>query len=644
MTIAKSINKTLDISVEDVRIDLTATIKSYDLTDTQFIFEIKSSNGTTVNLTGSTAKYIVEYAHNSQTYAIQGDVNIIGTDTLSFNLPEDLKGYSGTVLIGIYVKLTDGTKIDIKDIAVRIEPSIMDKGIDFTAKTYFEDFETVKAEVISEGEKVKTQISAVVSDVNGYADSQKQAIHNIVNDVQSTGETAKADINATLPTLKSQVSQLSESIMEISDGIGYSEIYGNNRCENSKVVIGKTILSDGSIGDNPSYALTDFMYVGDLDSVIVGYWSDENRSLVPQGTYYTTYDKDKKLIGTRMVSSKTGTDVTNAKYIRCVMNPAYTSIWMCVDSNYYPTKFTAYVEPIKEYGSVIEERIDKKYKETKVVVTVGTNKDYANLRECFEAIEGFATSDKHYKVMIDEGIYDISSLFTSSEKSASGFRGLYIPDFVYLEGVGAKENTVLKWENSDYNENISTLNMRNSCGLKNITIMARKLRYCIHDDEQTRLPNGTTKRSDQIFENVDFYHYDGRFTYCFGSGQKGNADWKFINCTFNGDDNMASFIQHNNVSVNQASYLTFDNCRFNCGKTHGRACVQFASMTNDTSALTYVAMRGCKVNGKILLNENSTSTYGAGIVYKVTGFANVVDSVDIVSTDGHDYSANVDLI
>lgn len=179
MTIAKSITKTLDISVEDVRIDLTATIRSYDLTDTQFIFEIKSSNGMTVNLTGSTAMYIVEYVHNSQTYAIQGDVNIIGTDTLSFNLPEDLKGYNGTVLIGIYVKLTDGTKIDIKDIAVRIEPSIMDKDIDFSAKTYFKDFESVKAEVILEGEKAKTQIKQVLPSVQAEISEIKTEIENI---------------------------------------------------------------------------------------------------------------------------------------------------------------------------------------------------------------------------------------------------------------------------------------------------------------------------------------------------------------------------------------------------------------------------------------------------------------------------------
>lgn len=165
MTLAKAITKTLDVDVEDVRIDLTATIKSYDLTDTKFIFDIQSSNGLTIDLSGSTAMYIVEYVHNSQTHAIQGDITVVNSTKISFNLPEDLKGYKGTVLIGIYVKLTDGTKIDIKDIAVRIEPSIMDKDIDFSAKTYFKDFESVKAEVVLEGEKAKKAIKAVLPSV-----------------------------------------------------------------------------------------------------------------------------------------------------------------------------------------------------------------------------------------------------------------------------------------------------------------------------------------------------------------------------------------------------------------------------------------------------------------------------------------------
>lgn len=182
MTLAKAITKTLDIDVEDVRIDLTATIKSYDLTDTKFIFDIQSSNGLTIDLTGSTAIYIVEYVHDSQTYAIQGDITVVNSTKISFNLPEDLKGYKGTVLIGLYVRLTDGTKIDIKDIAVRIEPSIMDKDIDFSAKTYFKDFESIKAEVILEGEKAKNQINAVLPTIQAQVselDRQIKALPQI---------------------------------------------------------------------------------------------------------------------------------------------------------------------------------------------------------------------------------------------------------------------------------------------------------------------------------------------------------------------------------------------------------------------------------------------------------------------------------
>lgn len=182
MTLAKAITKTLDIDVEDVRIDLTATIKSYDLTDTKFIFDIQSSDGLTIDLTGSTAMYIVEYVHDSQTYAIQGDITVVNSTKISFNLPEDLKGYKGTVLIGLYVRLTDGTKIDIKDIAVRIEPSIMDKDIDFSAKTYFKDFESIKAEVILEGEKAKNQINAVLPTIQAQVselDRQIKALPQI---------------------------------------------------------------------------------------------------------------------------------------------------------------------------------------------------------------------------------------------------------------------------------------------------------------------------------------------------------------------------------------------------------------------------------------------------------------------------------
>lgn len=181
-TLAKMVTKTLDVGVKDTKIDLSATIKSYDLTDTKFIFNIISNQGLNIDLMGSTATYVVEYVHNSQNYALQGNVDIIDSTTIAFSLPEDLKGYNGNALIGLYVQMADGTKIDLKDIVVKIEPSIMDKGIDFTAKTYFEDFETVKAEVILAGENAKNQINAVLPTIQSQVselDRQIKALPQI---------------------------------------------------------------------------------------------------------------------------------------------------------------------------------------------------------------------------------------------------------------------------------------------------------------------------------------------------------------------------------------------------------------------------------------------------------------------------------
>lgn len=161
-TLAKMVTKTLDVGVSNTTIDLSATIKSFDVLDTKFIFGITSNQGLAINLSGATVKYIVEYYVEGKTYAIEGNCLVVDINTISFNLPDQLRGYNGKALIGIYATLTDGTKIDLKDIVVKIEPSIMDKGIDFTAKTYFEDFETVKAEVISAGENAKNQINAVL--------------------------------------------------------------------------------------------------------------------------------------------------------------------------------------------------------------------------------------------------------------------------------------------------------------------------------------------------------------------------------------------------------------------------------------------------------------------------------------------------
>lgn len=164
-TLAKMVTKTLDVGVSNTTIDLSATIKSFDVLDTKFIFGITSNQGLAINLSGATVKYIVEYYVEGKIYAIEGNCLVVDINTISFNLPDQLRGYNGKALIGIYATLTDGTKIDIKNIVVNIEPSLMDKGTDFKARYYFESFDNVLASVKDAGNKAISQINTVLPGV-----------------------------------------------------------------------------------------------------------------------------------------------------------------------------------------------------------------------------------------------------------------------------------------------------------------------------------------------------------------------------------------------------------------------------------------------------------------------------------------------
>lgn len=164
-TLAKMVTKTLDVGVSNTTIDLSATIKSFDVLDTKFIFGITSNQGLAINLSGATVKYIVEYYVEGKSYAIEGNCLVVDINTISFNLPDQLRGYNGKALIGIYATLTDGTKIDIKNIVVNIEPSLMDKGTDFKARYYFESFDNVLASVKDAGNKAISQINTVLPGV-----------------------------------------------------------------------------------------------------------------------------------------------------------------------------------------------------------------------------------------------------------------------------------------------------------------------------------------------------------------------------------------------------------------------------------------------------------------------------------------------
>lgn len=232
-TLAKMVTKTLDVGVSNTTIDLSATIKSFDVLDTKFIFGITSNQGLAINLSGATVKYIVEYYVEGKTYAIEGNCLVVDINTISFNLPDQLRGYNGKALIGIYATLTDGTKIDIKNIVVNIEPSLMDKGTDFKARYYFESFDNVLASVKDAGNKAISQINTVLPTVQSKV----------------------AEIDRQIKSLPS-IPDLYVAYADDANGNGFS------KTDNSKLFKGYSVRNSTS----PS----DYRWERNADSLIIG--------------------------------------------------------------------------------------------------------------------------------------------------------------------------------------------------------------------------------------------------------------------------------------------------------------------------------------------------------------------------------------
>lgn len=309
-TLAKMVTKTLDVGVSNTTIDLSATIKSFDVLDTKFIFGITSNQGLAINLSGATVKYIVEYYVEGKTYAIEGNCLVVDINTISFNLPDQLRGYNGKALIGIYATLTDGTKIDIKNIVVNIEPSLMDKGTDFKARYYFESFDNVLASVKEAGNKAISQINTVLPGVQ----SKVAEIDRQIKSLPPIPDLYVAYANSADGTVDFTKTKPKENLLVLKNKI-----------------VGKYVTNDGKLVNSTNYTTSDYINVAASKTYQIYY--ENNISISGKSGQhwlgYVFYDNNKNYIDKSYATlywddvysgltrtNKTVNVPTNATYIR----------------------------------------------------------------------------------------------------------------------------------------------------------------------------------------------------------------------------------------------------------------------------------------------------------------------------------------
>lgn len=231
------------------------------------------------------------------------------------------------------------------------------------------------------------------------------------------------------------------------------------------------------------------------------------------------------------------------------------------------------------------------YKRQPHVVTVGSDgkRMFESVRE---AMDSFNDNNAYntYEVWIYPGTYNIMEDFTDTEIRETGFKGLWVKNGVTLIGIGHREQIILHAEldPDDYDRdtirnNISTLNMSGNCGLQNLTVTNRYLRYAVHDDHMS----GFHQEQTRIVENCKFESLDaasgGIGQAAYGAGGHNNKKLIIRNCDLgqrliihntqlmtvsmtaiveNSTAKQVTLTDNNNTGFTAKTRVEFNNCNF----------------------------------------------------------------------------------
>lgn len=238
MTYFKIVRKTLEISgsSRNISIDLRAEVFSYDKNVNKFLFELTSKEAE-IDLTGATVRTLLTYVGNDGKKGIiedNGGIESYTTNQIFYMLPEELRGYEGTVVMGLYVDLPTGESIDIQNVQFKMLKSSIDDGAGVAGMVYFKSFEDwlikVKEKALLEIDNIDLESDRVTN----YADKKiKEYDDKFVQSDQKMNE------------LQQSQTELSDQLTETNKKIEEADVYRKdevfNKSESSANVVDQVI-------------------------------------------------------------------------------------------------------------------------------------------------------------------------------------------------------------------------------------------------------------------------------------------------------------------------------------------------------------------------------------------------------------------
>ena len=363
----------------------------------------------------------------------------------------------------------------------------------------------------------------------------------------------------------------------------------------------------------------------ELESEIAPKDNDFDFSIVDENDYEILRCTDGH-IETKNFNSKKSPTVEGVDdgYDFSIVDENETAI-LAIESGHVKTKnFNS-----EEITNNIKSLKEKIYNEITVNITDFNN----NLVTVFNNIK--PSYENRFIVVIPEGTYDVKSWFDSDYDG----KGLEIPDYVKLKGEGRTDKIILIWNNEvdDYKQWTSTLNTCNWNEIENLTVVAKGIRYAVHDDlfenagpRYLRIKNcvfeadcsrawggGCTYKYDGVFENCTFKLVEGRF--------------------YQGGDYVEPFVLHDYVTSKSDSNITFKGCKFITNKPNKSSLSLGFRQSVGTLHATIV---GCSFSTFIQIGTNYDNV-------RVKGYANKFGSEEFAKyADGTNENINdiIDLI
>ena len=369
-----------------------------------------------------------------------------------------------------------------------------------------------------------------IADVESTANTTKGVVDKIIDPTLTiSGKAADAAkvgeaVNAETTRAKAAEEENAKGVSQLKEDLS-AYLYAD-KCKTNQNFLPTSRLenagfyADGNLNTNVAGScVSDFFAISEND-ILTGFSNKLGYDRI------VFYNKNKEIVTTvQFEPSKAGVITpTNAHYARVQTRlNDYVASYIAINPSIY------YLENAKELRTVLDR--------------IGNG------------------SDIHYTIYLSSGEYDIASTFTDDDINnadylGGGWCGLVVGNNVSLIGENQKSTILTCSLPTTYSANkraqISTLNLKGNCTLKNITVTMENIRYPIHDDFPQNI-NCTHRLINCHF--CAGLNPDGQKTSGFGLGSNSGQLVVMDNCI-----NEPSMIYHNNVNFTSPSAVIMNNC------------------------------------------------------------------------------------